>query len=210
MIRLASPLVRSTVRDVADDLAAHGVSVCPGFVGPAACAELLRRARRLEQAGAFRAARVGYGDEKVLRPDIRSDHVRWIDPETARGAPRRWCQRLDRLRLAVNRTTYAGLFGWEGHFAHYPVGARYRRHIDTHRGDPARRVSTILYLNPTWDEGDGGQLRLWLDDGDDAPFVDIPPLGGTLVAFWSDIFPHEVLRSNVSRYSVTGWFRTRS
>ncbi len=210
MVTLVFPPTRPTVRDVAADLAAHGISVRPGFVTPAATAELLRRAVALDAAGAFRPARVGFGDDRVLRPDIRSDHVRWIDPETAAGPSRRWCERLERLRLAVNRASFAGLFSWEGHFAHYPLGARYRRHVDTHRGDPARRVSTILYLNPSWQPGDGGELRVWLDDGPDAPFVDIPPLGGTFVAFWSDAVPHEVLRSNISRYSITGWFRARS
>jgi len=39
----------------------------------------------------------------------------------------------------------------------YPgAGARYAAHTDTFEGDPARRVTAILYLNPDWRPGDGG------------------------------------------------------
>jgi len=54
-----------------------------------------------------------------------------------------------------------GLFEFECHFAHYAPGAFYRRHLDQFAGGGRRRVSTVLYLNSGWRDGDGGELRLY-------------------------------------------------
>jgi len=64
----------------------------------------------------------------------------------------------------------------------------------------------VAYLNPDWQEGDGGALRMHFDDGSQ---LDIPPLAGSLVVFLSDRFPHEVLVTQTDRLSLTGWFRRR-
>jgi len=39
--------------------------------------------------------------------------------------------------------------------------------------------------------------------------LQISPEGGTLVAFLSGRFEHEVLPATRERYSLTGWFRRR-
>jgi SM-20-related protein len=40
--------------------------------------------------------------------------------------------------------------------------------------------------------------------------VDVAPRGGTLVAFLSGTFHHEVLPATRERLSVTGWLKVRS
>jgi SM-20-related protein len=73
-----------------------------------------------------------------------------------------------------------------------------------------RIVSAIAYLNPDWEvERDGGQLRLYLGEADTPPFEDVAPLGGQLVCFMSDRFPHEVLPTLRERLALTGWFTAR-
>lgn len=67
-------------------------------------------------------------------------------------------------------------------------------------------LTTILYLNPGWQPGDGGELVIYTEDGQNV-LGTISPTFGTLVLFLSGEFPHEVLTSNRSRYSLTGWFR---
>ena len=42
----------------------------------------------------------------------------------------------------------------------YPgAGARYVRHVDNPDGN-GRLLTALLYLNPEWEEGDGGDVRM--------------------------------------------------
>ena len=86
------------------------------------------------------------------------------------------------------------LFTFEGHFAIYPEGTFYTAHLDRHAGTSDRVVTTILYLNPDWQPGDGGELKLWTTSGDKTgAFILIEPRLGTLVCFMAGDFWHEVL-----------------
>jgi len=116
--------------------------------------------------------------------------------------------RLEGLRLAVNEALYLGLFDAELHFAVYPPGAGYKRHLDRFRDDDRRTLTVILYLNPPdWSATDGGQLSFWPQDT--GPALTITPRGGTLVTFFSDQFWHQVEPAHRQRLSLTGWFRRR-
>ena len=102
-------------------------------------------------------------------------------------------------------------------YAYYPRGGYYRRHRDSvpNSASVLRKYSLLLYLN---DEGwkpevDGGKLRIHLDGGgDEIPvgkepeYVDVDPIGGTLVLFRSELIPHEVLDTRNERYAVVGWY----
>lgn len=151
-------------------------------------------------------AAIGSGQDRQHRPEIRGDATRWIDPAAPSATERRWLARIETLRRAINRYTFAGLVDWEGHWALYPPGAGYARHVDVPRGREARRVSTVLYLNDDWQPGHGGALRMF----DDTGFTDVDPRGGTLVVFWSDQLSHAVLPIAVARWSLIGWFRVRA
>ena len=109
-----------------------------------------------------------------------------------------------------SRSLYLGLTEIESHFTIYPPGAFYRKHLDRFRGSEQRQVSSILYLNQGWSPEHGGQLRLYLDEANDATYLDIEPTGGTLVLFLSGRFWPAVLPATRPRMSLTGWFRTRA
>ena len=51
---------------------------------------------------------------------------------------------------------------------------------------------------------------MYLDGLEPAPYLDVEPTGGTMVAFLSGRFHHEVLEAKRERMSLTGWFKTRS
>lgn len=204
---MTAPLARPTIRHVAADLADNGVSVAPGLVRPDEVVALRRAIERADAAGGLRPARIGGAGSAIERSDIRGDRIAWIDGATARGVVRRYLERIERLRLAINRRTMAGLFEWEGHFAIYPPGAGYARHRDRFRDDAHRVVSTILYLNPDWRAEHGGALRIWPEGTIDP--VDVAPRAGTFVAFWSADLEHAVQPTTVDRYTITGWFRVR-
>jgi SM-20-related protein len=114
---------------------------------------------------------------------------------------------LEHLRLELNRTLFLGLLDIEVHYASYPPGARYVRHVDQPQGRNQRQLSLVLYLNPDWNELDGGELKLYESDG---RCHEVVPKGGRLVLFRTEGREHEVLAARRERLSLSGWFRVRS
>ncbi|HXH03298.1 MAG TPA: 2OG-Fe(II) oxygenase, partial [Candidatus Competibacteraceae bacterium] len=159
--------------------------------------------------GRFHSAGIGRGANHRLRPEIRSDRVYWLDESAGGLAQRRYLELLEALRLALNRELFLGLARFEGHFAVYPPGSHYRRHLDSFQGTRQRIVSTVLYLNPDWQVEDAGALRLYLPASGGERIVDVLPEDGNFVCFLSERIPHEVLPPRRRRLSVTGWFRLR-
>lgn len=82
----------------------------------------------------------------------------------------------------------------------------YKRHLDQHKNQDTRVVTIISYLNESWEDKDGGELQLYLNDG---KTVSVQPKAGTLVCFMSAEFEHEVFPAKRERASLTGWFRKR-
>jgi SM-20-related protein len=83
----------------------------------------------------------------------------------------------------------------------YPAGTYYKKHLDQFKKDDHRKLSVICYLNKDWREEEGGQLRIYLEEGTQ----EVLPVAGRLVCFRSDLLEHEVLPSTRSRLSLTGW-----
>lgn len=130
-------------------------------------------------------------------------------PQPASSEAQRACQdRFEQMRLALNRSLQLGLFEFESHFARYPAGAFYARHLDQFHDDSRRILSCVLYLNESWMAQDRGELRIYLN-GDGMEFVDVLPQGGRLVVFLSGRFAHEVLPATRERLSIAGWFNSR-
>ncbi|HSH02206.1 MAG TPA: 2OG-Fe(II) oxygenase [Anaerolineae bacterium] len=188
-------------------LQVDGWAVVPHFVPEAEVSVLVAECREEWHEGAFHQAKIGQGVQQKLHSEQRQDYICWLDEGRLTAAQARYWGQLEGMRTAVNQTFFAGLFSWEAHFAIYPPEARYQKHLDQFRGDDTRLLTVILYLNEGWTADDGGQLRLYLEDDG---YVDVVPSGGTLVAFWSARFYHEVLPARRERMSITGWGRRRS
>lgn len=188
------------------DLADRGFAVVPDVLRRDQLEELAREARQGFEEGEFHRAGVGRGAEE--RPEIRGDHVAWLDPAALTRAQQAYWDFVDSLREACNRTLYLGLADFEAHFAVYPPGSFYRRHLDRFHSEGRRTLSCLLYLNFDWLPQDGGALRLYLRDeeGQERP-LDIQPEAGTFVVFRSDTLEHEVLVAHRERISLTGWLR---
>jgi len=197
-----------TEASIADEVAVQGYAIIPGFLSAPEIAALVGDLRALQQSGEMRGA--GIGKDAEITNNVRGDFIHWIEESCASPAQQAYLQRLEKLRQAFNQTLYLGLFEFEGHFASYPPGAFYRKHLDQFQHDSQRALTCILYLNDAWQEDDGGQLRIYLDDQNDTLYRDIQPQGGTLVTFLSARYWHEVLPARRERLSITGWFRTRT
>jgi hypothetical protein len=80
-------------------------------------------------------------------------------------------------------------------------------HCDTDGKVDQRLITAIVYLNENWEDGDGGELKLY-------PFpyspVEIRPLFDRMVLFSSVNMLHRVLPSTKPRYCFTIWLSGKS
>lgn len=181
--------------------------VLPGILPPACWQALRAEAEALHDWAGFQEARIGRGSHTHQDRAVRGDALCWLEADMPAGAAYlRW---MDSLREVLNRELFLGLCEFEAHYAHYPAGAFYRRHVDRHRDSNARVVSAVFYLNPDWPAEAGGEFVMYARDGVQERYRQRPE-GGTLVLFMSDDMPHEVLPATQPRWSIAGWFRTRS
>ncbi|KPC53961.1 2OG-Fe(II) oxygenase [Amantichitinum ursilacus] len=188
--------------DAVQALVDNGYAVWPGFLTPQQVAAL--RADIDARRATFHAAGIGRQQGYQRDDSIRGDDVLWLERDDVLAVP--VLDQLEAMRQAFNQSLFLGLAEFEAHFAVYPAGSFYKRHLDQHRNADTRVVTFVLYLNDAdWAAEDGGQLRMFLHD--DAPPLDVTPLGGTLVLFMSDRYEHEVLPARRERRSMTGWFR---
>jgi SM-20-related protein len=191
---------------IADAIAEQGWGETDDFVPRGQVRALAEELRGQSQAGVLRQAGTGAGAGRRIRGDVRGDHIAWLEPPRATPVQRLCLARFETLRLELNRELQLGLLDFECHFAVYPPGACYQRHLDRFATDDRRTLSCVLYLNDAWSAQDGGALRLHLGDG----HRDVLPLAGTLVIFLSERFEHEVLPARRERLSLTGWFMRRA
>ena len=191
-----------------DGILTDGYGVMDGFLSPVDVAALAVCLRNRREAGQFRLA--GTGNQRVtVETAIRGDEILWLDEATATPDELTFLHRISEFVQYVNQTCYLGLRDSEFHYALYPTGTFYKRHLDRFRSDSRRKLSIVCYLNVDWQEADGGQLTLYLPDADgqERP-VAIAPVGGRLVCFDSGQLEHEVLPATRERLSVTGWLKT--
>jgi SM-20-related protein len=201
----------SRFTEAAAEIANRGWTILNDFLPPETVGSLCDEAQRLWQEEDFRAAGIGRSGGYAVRADIRSDHIRWLDEQALTPTQKIYWDAIEELRQALNRELFLSLASFESHFAVYPAGAVYQKHLDRFSDADERTISCTLYLNQGWQAEDGGQLRLYLPEGElTGGYLEVPPVAGTSVLFRSDTFFHEVLPANRVRFSLTGWFRRRS
>jgi SM-20-related protein len=163
----------------------------------------LSKIKELETQKLFKQAAIGNKTEKQTNADIRRDSIFWLEKDDA--AFSFFSNKIYELISNLNRHFYLGINDHEFHLAHYPAGGFYKKHKDAFKSDDARKISVILYLNKHWKKGNGGELKLYLENSE----MIIEPLAGRLVVFESHL-EHEVLESKTDRYSITGWLKQKS
>ncbi|HKM38129.1 MAG TPA: 2OG-Fe(II) oxygenase [Thiopseudomonas sp.] len=201
-----TPPIAPLFARIVDDLATHGWSQQSIFIPTNLTTQLANECHQRAQQGELAPAAVGRGIAKVVHENIRGDHIQWLDAGE-NTAVDRYLALMEQLRTAINQLLFLGLEDFESHFALYPPGAFYKKHLDRFRDDDRRTVSCVAYLNEQWLPEQGGALRLYLEDG---RIHDVVPQAGTLIVFMSAQVPHEVLPATRDRLSVTGWFRRRA
>ncbi|GAB3648863.1 2OG-Fe(II) oxygenase [Echinicola sediminis] len=193
---------------IANGLYEKGWYIVDRFISDDFRRELFEEQQEILFHGQFRHAGVGKGEGFQIKPEIRSDKVFWMNHLELTPLQAKYWEKMESIREGVNQRCFLGLRSFEAHFAMYPPGSFYLRHLDQFQNVKYRVVTTILYLNDEWSEEDGGALRMYLpnEDGEETVF-DVYPEGGKLVVFMSGEIPHEVLPTRKERVSVTGWLR---
>ena len=192
--------------NISRDLLLKGYSINPYALPLGLAEDLWQHLQRMPEA-AFSAAGIGRQQDYNLNGFVRSNQIAWIQGNSPAGQA--WLEWSRALQTYLNRRLFLGLFSFESHFAHYASGDFYKRHVDAFKGQANRVISLIVYLNRDWNPADGGELVLYQPDADQDP-IRVTPTFGTVVAFLSEDFPHEVLPARRDRFSIAGWYRLNS
>lgn len=191
------------------DLMDHHYSVVPDFLSPLETDALREALLQKFENDAFKKAAIGnrFNEQKIK--SVRGDFISWIDQSVASEAEFKFLKQIDALAAYLNRTCFLGIAHKEFHYAVYPEGTRYKRHLDVFKNDDRRQLSLICYLNePDWCLQDGGELILYLTGEDGEKTRAVHPLPGRLVIFQSREMEHEVRPARRNRLSLTGWLKT--
>ncbi len=186
-----------------DRLGERGYAIIDGFLSPDQIEQLLQRFDVLAAAGAFDKAGIGKLQHHNVDRAIRGDYIHWVEP-TLHSQPQPEEKLVDTIRALrewLNRHYFLALKDEELHLAYYPPGTFYKRHTDQFKQQQHRVLSVVLYLNRGWQPEHGGALRLYLP-GEGT--IEVEPLAGRLLVFRSHL-EHEVLPTQVDRFSFTGW-----
>ncbi|HAT1868256.1 2OG-Fe(II) oxygenase [Legionella pneumophila] len=194
------------------DLIAHNIGtqrfhIIDEFLEEEHYHSLRNMANELKQQNLFRNAKIGQHLQAQQNDKIRSDQIFWIDADSPSPSIQAYLKKLVCLGNILNQTMYLGLVEFETHFAIYLPGTFYRKHVDQFESTKTRKISFVYYLNETWQTEFGGELLLY--NIEDKLIQNISPVGNRLVCFDSEL-PHEVHPTHQTRFSITGWMKTRS
>ena len=158
----------------------------------------------------FRKSAIGnQANEKIIEA-IRGDFILWLDEDKANDAERAFFAKLNDFQEYLNRTCFMGINEKEFHYAVYPEGTFYKRHLDTFQNDSRRKLSIVCYLNDEdWQPEYGSELTIYVDENGNERSIDIYPVQGRMVVFESQVLEHEVKPVKRERLSITGWLKTR-
>lgn len=193
---------------ISSEIYQNSFAIIDNFISEDFRKGLLEEQTALLEAGKFKEAAVGSGDKKLVKPEIRSDEVLWMDQDALSPLQATYRQKIEMIKNILNQRCFLGLRSFEGHFARYPKGSFYKKHLDQFQQVSYRIITVILYLNQKWEKSDGGELRLYFPQEDGSELIkDVLPVGGRLVIFLSGEIPHEVLHTHKERISITGWLK---
>ena len=183
-----------------DKLAEDDYVIVDDFLSDEIYRQIMTFFSNAEQNDRLKKAGIGSSGEFQIKSSIRGDFIYWLDEErddelTSFFELKR--ELLEKLR----RFCFLSLSGSEFHIAKYPEGSHYNRHLDQFNERSNRQITVLIYLNENWKKGDGGELVIYKDNEE----ILVEPVAKRLLLFKSDVIEHEVLKTNVPRYSLTGW-----
>lgn len=190
-----------------DEICTQGFHIIDNFLPLEDYQTLRAIADEMHTKGQFKSAKIGRQLGAGHHSAIRNDKICWLNEESANQSIKAYFHQINLLADRLNQTLFLGLVDFETHFAIYQPGALYKKHVDQFATTKERRISCVYYLNTDWQESFAGELTLY--GLDDQLITSILPCGNRFVCFSSEL-PHEVCPTRQTRYSITGWMKTRS
>ncbi|HAI17552.1 MAG TPA: oxidoreductase [Xanthomarina gelatinilytica] len=195
---------------IIEDLLAQQYSIVEDFFTAEDVSILRQSLVEKHEEDAFKKAAIGNRVNEIIVKSIRGDVILWMDELQANEAEMLFFNKINNLVNYLNMTCFLGILHKEFHYALYPEGTYYKRHLDTFQNDDRRKLSFVCYLNEEgWLPENGGELVLYLDENGKETEKVIYPFPGRVVIFESQIIEHEVKPVNKERMSITGWLKTR-
>lgn len=195
---------------IIEDLLARQYSVVEDFFTEEDVSVLRQSLIEKHEEDAFKKAAIGNRVNEIIVKSIRGDVILWIDELKANVAEQLFFNKINSFINYLNKTCFLGILHKEFHYALYPTGTFYKRHIDTFQNDDRRKLSFVCYLNEDgWLPENGGELVLYLDENGQETEKIIYPFPGRVVIFESQVIEHEVKPVHKERLSITGWLKTR-
>jgi len=192
--------MKQIINNILDALVKDGFIVIDEALDANLAKELLNFAREQNN---YKQAGISSALNTHIDKTRRSDKILWLNEDNS--VQSKFLDFTSRLQKSINQELYMGLSYYESHFAIYNEGDYYEKHLDSFKNSKNRVVTTVYYLNEQWNQSDGGELVIY--DKNDNVLSKVLPKQNTLIIFLSDKFPHEVLATNKTRYSIAGWFR---
>jgi SM-20-related protein len=195
---------------VIDDLMEQKYSIVDDFF-TAGEVQGLRKALLLKyEEDQFKKSAIGNQSGEQVIAAVRGDFILWLDEQNAEGAERVFFNKIQDFAHYLNRTCFMGIVKQEFHYALYPEGTFYKRHLDTFQNDNSRKLSIVCYLNDEdWKPEYGGELTIYTNENGAEKAINIYPVKGRVVVFESQVLEHEVKPVKRDRLSITGWLKTR-
>jgi SM-20-related protein len=180
------------------------VGISENFLSNELADNLKQNIVALNQKSELIAAGIGNSGKLAFNTAIRSDVIYWLDKKHNNPFENQFFAQIEEFIKYLNISCYAGITGYEFHYSLYEKGDFYLKHLDQFKNNPSRKYSMISYLNNNWQESDGGELLIHQLDNNQK----IAPTQGKTVFFKSDELEHEVLVTQNTRMSITGWLKS--
>src|SRR6056297_28036 len=187
-----------------DTLATHNYVIVDEFISQDLFRTIMDYFREMESRDKLQKAGIGSSGEFQIKSAVRGDFIHWLN-RNVDTALTPFFGLMDELNENLRRYCYLSLSDSEFHIAKYPAGSHYNRHLDQFQERSNRQITVLMYLNENWKPGDGGELKIYRESDEGETEILVEPIARRLLLFKRDCVEHEVLTTNVPRYSLTGW-----
>ena len=195
------------IESISDNLCTQGFHIIDDFLEQEHYQALCTIAQEMNEKNLFKGARIGLQTNAQRNNEIRTDTIYWIDETSNHTAIKAYLNKLHSLARGLNQSLFLSICEFETHFAAYNPGDFYKKHVDQFATTKNRKISCVFYLNQSWMESSGGELKLY---NEEVQLIHaVSPKGNRFICFNSEL-PHEVCLTHKTRYSITGWMKTRS
>ncbi|MFM9826282.1 2OG-Fe(II) oxygenase [Flavobacterium sp.] len=196
--------MENSFEDLISTYIENRVGISEHFLSNELAMNLKQNLLNLNDKNLLKNAGIGNSEKISYDGAIRSDSIYWLDKKNNNIFENQFFLQIEAFILYLNQSCYAGITGYEFHYSLYEKGDFYLKHLDQFKNNPSRKYSMISYLNTNWQESDGGELLIHQLNNNQK----ICPTQGKTIFFKSDELVHEVLVTQNTRMSITGWLKS--